>query len=279
MVDEYFITKRRHGYAISVTRQEDMIRALRTHERMFILENDEVRFREKMVEDYFTAIGEWVAKPVLYTSGDIPFIIPEAVTDFITRCLPISHDFYFGMNERRDVLPYHGTEKQSGLQRPYLQFHEYSARSANLSLVRPKKIGNATLIQQSFNVRKLKEWRNVLKLIKILYRVPGGFKAIRYVGLFQVAKVLSNYRPEWLSRQIRRLLPVFKIEAAATRLLQTDVKAILSPYGGLSVDIDTEEDYRIIDERFEDWLELQYQTLKKLGNGTASSLEGQSEQP
>jgi len=31
------------------------------------------------------------------------------------------------------------------------------------------------------------------------------------------------------------------------------VKIVITPYGGLSLDVDDQEDFRILDERYKDW--------------------------
>ncbi|MBN2053488.1 NTP transferase domain-containing protein [bacterium] len=265
LVDDYFITKRRHGYRYSSQRQEEMIASLLEDQRIFTRRDTELLFNHELLRTYFAELGKQLDKKVLFLTGDIPLLIPEAVQDFILRCAPFTQDFYFGMSERRDLRPYYPTNKRRGIRRPYVQFHEYCARAANINLIRPKKIGNVLIIQQGFNIRKLKEWRNVMKLMTILYKVQGGLRSVWYVALFQAATVLSRHGWERMARQVRRFLPLYKVEALATRILQADFTCIRSPYGGISLDIDNQNDYDIIIEHFDVWMAHQHQIAKRLG--------------
>jgi hypothetical protein len=39
-------------------------------------------------------------------------------------------------------------------------------------------------------------------------------------------------------------------------VLGGSIRIVTSPFGGLSLDVDDEEDYRILQERYEDWMAI-----------------------
>ena len=44
-----------------------------------------------------------------------------------------------------------------------------------------------------------------------------------------------------------------RVEKSVSEVLGGKVKVVITPFGGLSLDVDDEEDYRILDACYEDW--------------------------
>jgi len=42
-------------------------------------------------------------------------------------------------------------------------------------------------------------------------------------------------------------------EQSCGHVLGGTVRIVITPYGGLSLDVDNEEDYRVLGQRFEEW--------------------------
>ena len=55
----------------------------------------------------------------------------------------------------------------------------------------------------------------------------------------------------------RRLLPLESVERTAYMMLGCRFTSVITPYGGLSLDIDDESDYAIIGENLATWREHQ----------------------
>ena len=44
-----------------------------------------------------------------------------------------------------------------------------------------------------------------------------------------------------------------RVEKSVSDTLGGLIKIVISPYGGLSLDVDDEEDFRVLDARYKDW--------------------------
>ncbi len=47
-----------------------------------------------------------------------------------------------------------------------------------------------------------------------------------------------------------------RVERAIGAVLGGTIKLIITPYGGFSLDVDDEEDFRVLGQRFDDWFLL-----------------------
>ncbi len=264
-VDNYIIKNKMVGESFPGDFKAELIKKLKEDRSVFCFDNRHFRFQSDEILNFFVTIYKWTNKPLLFLGCDIPLLTPVAVDDFIRRCRPFDEDFYFGANEERDLMPYYPKDGKRGIKRPYLRFYEFNIRVANINVVKPALIRNAKLIQKSFDVRKLKEWRNIIKLTRILADTRGKFKALYYLGLFTAAYALEKHGLVNVVNSFQKLLPAYKIEALASRILGTSLTIVLSPFGGISVDIDSEEDLNIIGANFEEWFDYQYEIAEQLG--------------
>jgi len=197
-------------------------------------------------------------RPLLLISSDLPLISPSAVDDFVTRCALAekeSHRTFSilgGVAEEASLTRYYPEDGKSGIIRPYVHFSQVRVRLANIYVARPRQLTHSEFLETGFSYRKAKDWHNVVKLVRSYFGRAGGWKAAWVTMKMQVT-LMASRRGGKLYRRLRRANSVERIESAIGALLGGSIKMMITPYGGLSLDVDEEEDYRVLSERFEDW--------------------------
>ena len=206
----------------------------------------------------------------LFLTSDIPLAVPGAIADFVDRGLFLEQrqlervDFFAGVADEVALAPFYPTAAKRGISRPYMELKHQRLRLANIYLARPARIKNLEILQQGFAARKLTQWRSVLRLIRTFLMNPAGVRGARHVAWFQAASVLDKAGLSRLSRLARNRLDLAAIEQTASRMLGCRFAALVTPYGGLSLDIDDESDYEVIRENLNGWREHQRSLLPVL---------------
>ncbi len=197
--------------------------------------------------------------PILVLSCDLPLISAQAVDDFVARCAREDrqraeghHALLVGAVEEQSVLPYYPRDGQPGIIRPFVDLRSARLRLANIYVVRPQELGGHELVETGFSYRKAQDWRNVMALAWSLISRPGGWKAAWLVLRLQ-ATVMAAKRKGRLYRWLRRGNSLEALEAGGSTLLNGSIRFVVSPFGGLSIDVDDQEDYLIIGNRFAEW--------------------------
>ena len=83
----------------------------------------------------------------------------------------------------------------------------------------------------------------------------GGFQAAWLAARIQLTLMLSGSKGR-LYRRLRRGNTRERVEKVCSQVLGGPVRIVITPYGGLSLDADNEDDFRVLSERFEDWIEV-----------------------
>jgi hypothetical protein len=119
-------------------------------------------------------------------------------------------------------------------------------------MARPHAMANREILQAGFSHRKAKDWSHVFGLAWTFFRQPGGWRGARTVLSLQAARLASRY-PGRIYRALRRRNNRDQIESIASLILGGSLRFVDTPYGGLSIDIDDEQDYRVVVQRFAEW--------------------------
>lgn len=200
-------------------------------------------------------------RPLLIISCDLPLISPRAIDDFIERCAVIddggeaNNALLVGVAENAGLEPFYGDAERPGIRRPLVQLADGQMRLANIYVARPRLLAHSEFLQTSFSYRKAKDWRNVLKLVISLFSQPGGWFAAWLTVRLQLAAMLAR-RGGRLYRRLRAGNTAAKVERGVSTVLGGPVRIVVTPYGGLSLDVDDEEDYRLLSECFDEWMEV-----------------------
>ena len=200
-------------------------------------------------------------RPVLILSCDLPLITPAAVEDFMARCAEADgradrgYSILCGVAEEASLKQYYPEEGKPGIVRPYVNFAEFRVRLANIYVGRPRTLTNRAFLQTGFEHRKTAKLKNVLLLAWDFLSQKGGWTAAWLSLRMQLTLVAD--RNGWKSYpRLRAGNPARRTEDVCGEVLGGTVKIVVTPYGGLSLDADNEEDFVMLSQRFEEWLEV-----------------------
>ncbi len=128
-------------------------------------------------------------------------------------------------------------------------------RLANIYVARPRKLAHQEFLQTGFSYRKAKDWRNVMKLVFSFFKQPGGWQAAWLTIRCQLTLMMRKGEGRFY-RWMRAGNTAQRVEKCVSAVLGGSVRIVVTPFGGLSLDVDEEEDYRILSERYEDWIAI-----------------------
>jgi GTP:adenosylcobinamide-phosphate guanylyltransferase len=197
-------------------------------------------------------------RPLLFISSDLPLISSEAVDDFVGRCDAVDdgqaeqHSMLAGVAEEASLTRFYPDGDQPGIRRPYVHLADCRVRLANIYVGRPRTLAHQEFLQTGFDHRKAEKWKNVLGLSWHFLGQSGGWQAA-WITLRLQATLMAGRGGGWLYETLRRGNLTPRIERACGTVLGGPVRMIITPYGGLSLDADNEDDFRVLSQRFEDW--------------------------
>ncbi len=200
-------------------------------------------------------------RPMLIISCDLPLISPEAIDDFVARCADAERDtgidnaMITGCADRPGLEAFHGTNEIRGIERPFVQLSSCELRLANIYVARPRLLSHSDYLQTSFSYRKAIDWRNVIKLVFSMFTQQGGWAAAWLTARLQLAAMLKKGQGR-LYRRIRAGNTVERMEKGVSTVLGGSCRIVVTPYGGLSLDVDDEEDYGILEARYDEWIRI-----------------------
>jgi molybdopterin-guanine dinucleotide biosynthesis protein A len=198
-------------------------------------------------------------RPLLFISSDLPLISAAAVDDFLARCAledERQHDPFSmltGVAEEASLARFYPATGQPGIRRPYVHFADKKLRLANIYVGRPRTLTHQEFLQTGFDHRKAEKWKNVVALAWRFLGQPGGWQAAWLTLRLQATLLAARGRKGTLYRALRRGNTQARIERGCGNVLGGSVRLVVTPYGGLSLDADNEEDFAVLSRRFEDW--------------------------
>lgn len=220
--------------------------------------------------EYFAALeegtfqhpkGAELDKAFLFISGDVPLCTSTAIDDFIERCDLMSYDMFYGVSEDKVLKAFYPTNDDSGIKRPYVNFSNIRVRVSNIQIIKPFKLGYMQLIQSAYSIRKLKKWRNLFRLLKLVITLPFGLRSAWFIAKLQISAKLYKFGLNKWAKPIRKRCHIRKLEWFVSKFLQTRFKIVTTPFGGLSIDIDNEDDYELLKIHFDKWLSMQNKAI------------------
>jgi len=201
-------------------------------------------------------------RPLLIISCDLPLVTGRAVDDFITRCARMDREFeapgaamLVGCADEPGVTPFYPDEDHVGIKRPFVELAAGRLRLANIYVGRPRNLSHQEILQTGFTYRKAKDWRNVVALIYNFFRRPHGWHSAWLTMRVQLTLMLSKKKGRFY-RRLKAGNTEARVEKCFSEVLGGPVKIVVTPFGGLSLDVDDEEDFRVLDARYHDWIAI-----------------------
>lgn len=208
------------------------------------------------------------SRPLLIISCDLPLVSGAAVDDFVARCASEDtnpekpYAMMVGVVNEEGVNAFYPENDAPGIIRPYVELSFGRVRLANIYVARPRFLSHQEFLQTGFTLRKAKDWRNVLRLVWSVLSQPGGWGAAWLTLRMQLTLMLSGSKGR-LYHRLRRGNTRARVEKSVGDVLGGTVRIIVSPFGGLSLDVDDAEDYKILKERHRDWMVIHNSTLSE----------------
>ncbi|MFQ6006209.1 MAG: molybdenum cofactor guanylyltransferase [Woeseia sp.] len=199
-------------------------------------------------------------RPYLILSSDLPLISPASLDDFVARCADEDqasnpYGLMTGIVDEAGVQPFFPDGAKPGIARPFVHLEFARVRLANIYIVRPKILAHEEFLQTGFGYRKAVDWKNVVGLAFSILSQKGGLTAAWLTMRLQ-ATLLAARKGGRLYRWLRRGNTRERIERSTSTVLGGPVRLVITPFGGLSLDVDDEADFRVLDSRFADWIAI-----------------------
>jgi len=197
-------------------------------------------------------------RPLLAISCDLPLATARSIDDFVTRCAredfaaDTPYAMLAGVVDAPSVELFHPRDGELGIERPFVQLGFGRLRLANIYVGRPRKLSHQEFLQTGFSHRKAKDWHNVVALTYNFFKSHGGWQAAWLTMRVQLTLMLSRGGGRWYQR-LKKGNTRERVERSVSKVLGGPVKVVISPFGGLSLDVDDEEDYRVLDACYDEW--------------------------
>lgn len=197
-------------------------------------------------------------RPLLVISCDLPLVTGRSIDDFVSRCAREDnaadkpYAMLAGVVDEPGVTPFHPSGGKLGIKRPFVELSFGRLRLANIYIGRPRHLSHQEILQTGFSYRKAKDWRNVVALTFNFFKSEGGWHAARLSMRVQLTLMLSKKKGR-LYKKLKKGNTRERVEKSISDTLGGSIKIVISPFGSLSLDVDDEEDYRILSECYEDW--------------------------
>lgn len=214
-------------------------------------------------ESLHAADGEEAAaiRPVLVISCDLPLISSFSVDDFVARCAVEDQEsdkpygLMVGLADEDGLLPFRPDGDKPGISRPFVQLEFARIRLANIYVARPRQLIHQEFVQTGFSYRKAINWKNVVGLAFSVLSQNGGWQAA-WLTLRLQATALAARRGGRLYRFLRRGNTRERLEACTSKVLGGPLRLIITPFAGLSLDVDDEDDLRVLNENYREWMAI-----------------------
>jgi CTP:molybdopterin cytidylyltransferase MocA len=217
---------------------------------------------------------------VLYLSGDLPFAHPEELSDFIRQGQALDCDYALGLVRKAALEPFtKSLDGTPGLDLAYFNLRDGRLRQNNLHLARPSRIGNRHLAGNLYRHRHMREFGNMAALISGLFFSRGGAAILFIYLIMHVGGYFDRKGWTWLADAVRQLVTLRNNEWGISRLMACDFRFVVSDIGGCAIDVDTEDEYELVNARFEEWSQASHGQIEAELGRTLADAAGEPPRP
>jgi CTP:molybdopterin cytidylyltransferase MocA len=203
---------------------------------------------------------------VLYLSGDLPFATAAEISEFVRRGQADECDYALGLVTKESLagfLPLQ--EGGTGIEVAYFNMREGRLRQSNLHLARPGNMGARELIEEMYEHRHQKRLWNMITLgAKLATHQGAGPRVVFWYSLIHLSGLLDRWHLRRLADWVRRANTLERTERVVGRLLRARFRFVVTEVGGSAIDVDTEQEYDAVRERFAEWSALQEERAKAI---------------
>ena len=198
-------------------------------------------------------------REILYLSGDLPLATPQEISAFVQGAqarMDGGHaDYVLGLCPADALEAFRPTAPgEPGIEVAYFNLRDGRLRQNNLHFARPARIGRLDRIEEMYEHRHQRRFGNMFVLaLRLLLSRVGGLKIALLYGVMHLAGIADRSGRPRLARALARLVTLDINRRTISKLLDTKFEFIVTESGGCALDIDTEEEYDVIRERFAEW--------------------------
>ncbi len=204
----------------------------------------------------------------LVAAGDMPLLMSAEVDEFASNCDMENFDYVVGVTEEAALEHYYPSENKSGIHMATIHFRDGNVRQNNLHMVRPFKVLNRHYIQTIYDFRYQKEFWNIFRLAcEILNKEEGGWGTMGYYALMQLSLTSARLHLGFLKDFFRNRTALDSVNECISKLLRARFTVARTSLGGATLDVDCEEDFETIKDRFSEWMDHQRETADRLSIG------------
>jgi CTP:molybdopterin cytidylyltransferase MocA len=212
---------------------------------------------------------------VFFLSGDIPLATAQEFSSFVQQSQSMNVDYALGLcpADSLDVFRAKGPD-ETGISVAYFNVWDGRFRQNNLHYAKPGRIGRLDRIEEMYELRYQRRLWNMFTLaIRILAARVGGFKIAILFGMMHVAGIADRNGYSRLARLLARTVTLEINRSAISKILDTRFAFVITESGGCGLDIDTEEEYDAVRERFVEWSMGQRMRAEALYGPLSAELE------
>lgn len=203
---------------------------------------------------------------VLYLSGDIPLATPQEISAVVHRAQALDVDYALGLcpAEALEVFRPESPD-ETGVTVAYFNLRDGRFRQNNLHYARPGRIGRRERIEEMYEMRHQRRFWNMFTLaIRLLLDRVGGVKIAVLFGMMHLAGIADRNGHARLAHVLSRWVTLDINRATIGKILDTRFAFAITESGGCALDVDTEEEYDAIRERYAEWSVEQAERSRRL---------------
>lgn len=211
-------------------------------------------------------VGPDLDHEVLYLSADLPFATPEEISDFVRKGQQAAGDYALGLVPQDALDCFQpGDAGQTGIEVAFFNMREGRLKQSNLHLAKPARMGNRHYIQEMYQHRHQRKFGNMLGLAwRLLRAKQGGLTVVFFYLVMVIGGLFDRWHLRRIADRVRRLISIDRTERALSRILAANFHFVITQVGGAAIDVDTEQEYDAICERFDEWTEVQKSRARSL---------------
>ena len=212
---------------------------------------------------------------VFLLSGDIPLATAQEFSSFIKASQASDADYALGLcpADSLEVFRPQATG-EAGITVAYFNVRDGRYRQNNLHYARPARIGRLDRIEEMYELRHQRRFWNMFTLaLRILAARVGGLKIAALFSMMHFAGIADRNGRSRLARFLAKAVSLEVNRATISKILDTRFVFVVTESGGCGLDIDTEQEYDVIHDRFEEWSKEQRDRSIRLHGPLAGRLE------
>src|SRR5262249_25583543 len=195
---------------------------------------------------------------VLVVPADIPLVIPEEISQFVSRAVASGGDYVVGLSPESALERFAPTDASPGVAMAYFNLREGRFRQNNLHWVRPLRMGNRSYVDEMYENRYQKELGSQIALAwRVLRKEWRNLWVLGCYFMIHIAGVLHRRGYVALADRVRALVPLAAVDGAASALPKPRFRPAVTELGGAAIDVDNEVDLETVEKMLEPWKALQ----------------------